>query len=308
MSDLKNKNTMNKKHDETPLLRIRGLKYAYSNDKHALNGIDLDIWNGEKLAILGANGAGKSTFFLNLNGVLKADAGSIELDGVKMSQNQKDLNRLRSSIGIVFQDPDNQIIASTVRGEVSFGPMNQEIPVEEVRIRTEAAMKRMDIEQFADRAPHYLSSGEKKRVAIADIIAMHPEIFIFDEPTAALDPASSQMLEGVLDRLSDEGRTIVVSTHDVNFAYRWADRIIVFKDGKIIAQGTPDEIFRNREVLEAANLHEPTLMTVTDHLKSAGLIPESSDNPRSVEAFVRMTKELTALSEKTTDTGVEQSA
>ncbi|MGI6108728.1 MAG: energy-coupling factor ABC transporter ATP-binding protein [Eubacteriaceae bacterium] len=276
-----------------PLLSIRDLTYSYANEKHALNGVSLDIREGEKIAVLGANGAGKSTFFLNINGVLTADSGTIALKGQTMTKNKKDLNTLREHIGIVFQDADNQIIAATVKSEVSFGPMNLPITEEEVIRRTSEAMEVMDITKFSDRAPHYLSGGEKKRVAIADIIAMHPDLFIFDEPTAALDPAAAQMLEDTLHKISKTGKTMLISTHDVDFAYRWADRIIVFKDGSIIADDKPEAVFRMHEVLESSNLKKPVLMQVMDDLKAGGIVPAELPDPKSVSEFTEMTRELT---------------
>ena len=205
------------------------------------NGVDLKIYEGEKIAVLGSNGAGKSTFFLNINGVLKPHEGEIFYRGEKITK--KRLNHLRKNVGIVFQDADNQIIASTVMAEVSFGPMNLKLPREEVLRRVDKALDYMNITEFRDRPPHYLSGGEKKRVSIADIIAMESEVIIFDEPTAALDPLNAQMLEEVLHKMGQEGRTILLSTHDVDFAYRWAERVIVFCQGKVIADDTPLRVF-----------------------------------------------------------------
>ena len=180
------------------IIEIKNLKYAYTGDKPALRGIDVTIGKGERIAVIGSNGAGKSTFFLNLNGVLTPDSGEIYFKGQKLTRDKKDLNTLRKSIGIVFQDADNQIIASTVMGEVSFGPMNLKLPREEVVRRVDEALEYMNITDFKDRPPHYLSGGEKKRITIADIIAMHSEVIVFDEPTAALDPLNAEMLEEVL--------------------------------------------------------------------------------------------------------------
>ena len=150
-----------------PIIRIRDLHYAYNEQKMALDGIDLDICPGEKIAVIGSNGAGKSTFFLNLNGVLSPESGEIWYKDTLITK--KNLNDLRRAIGIVFQDADNQIIASTVEAEVSFGPMNMRLPLDEVRERVDEALAYMNISTFRDRPPHYLSGGEKKRVSIADI-------------------------------------------------------------------------------------------------------------------------------------------
>ena len=240
------------KAETTPVLRVRDLRFKYNDEKHALNGVDLDIEEGEKIAVLGSNGAGKSTFFLNINGVLKPHSGEIFYRGEKI--NRKNLNHLRKNVGIVFQDADNQIIASTVMAEVSFGPMNLKLPKKEVLRRVDKALDYMNIQEFRDRPPHYLSGGEKKRVSIADIIAMESEVVIFDEPTAALDPQNAAMLEEVLEKMGQEGRTLLISTHDVDFAYRWAERVIVFSEGKVIADDTPLHVFQQEDILQKASL------------------------------------------------------
>ncbi|QHI72414.1 energy-coupling factor ABC transporter ATP-binding protein [Aminipila terrae] len=265
---------------KNPILQIQNLHYCYGNGKTALNDISLDIYEGEKIAVVGSNGAGKSTFFLNTNGVLKPDEGQIFYRGTPI--NKKNLKELRKNIGIVFQDADNQIIASTVLAEVGFGPMNLKLPKEEVLERVEEALKYMNILEFKDRPPHYLSGGEKKRVSIADIIAMKSEIIIFDEPTAGLDPLNAEMLEEVLEKLSSEGKTMLISTHDVDFVYRWAERMIVFNQGEIIADGTPLEIFQDLEILKQANLKQPILMQVYDLLVGHSVLRDKQLYPTTV--------------------------
>jgi len=268
---------------QKPILTVRDLYYSYGNGDAALNGVSVDIYEGEKIAVIGSNGSGKSTFFLNANGVLKADQGEISYQGIVI--NKKNLKELRKNIGIVFQDADSQIIASTVMAEVGFGPMNLKLPKEEVIERVEESLAYMNISDFKNRPPHYLSGGEKKRVTIADIIAMKPDIIIFDEPTAALDPLNAEMLEDVLAKLGSEGKTMLISTHDVDFAYRWAERAIVFAQGKIIADGTPLEIFQNREVLEQANLKRPTMLEVYEMLVEKEMIEDTNDYPKSTRAL-----------------------
>ena len=240
--------------------------------------------------MLGSNGAGKSTFFLSINGVLKPHAGEVIYRGEKITK--KRLNHLRKNVGIVFQDADNQIIASTVMSEVAFGPMNLKLPREEVLRRVDKALDYMNITEFRDRPPHYLSGGEKKRVSIADIIAMESEVIIFDEPTAALDPINAQMLEEVLRKMGEEGRTILISTHDVDFAYRWAERVLVFHQGKIIADDTPLRVFQQEELLKKANLRHPMLYDVCEILKKKGIIPDGEMYPKNMEEFRTMTDHL----------------
>lgn len=269
--------------EKETILQVRDLQYAYSDEKMALCGVNVDIYQGERIAVMGSNGAGKSTFFLNINGVLQSEHGEIFYRGERMSK--KTMNYLRKNVGIVFQDADSQIIASTVQAEVSFGPMNLKLDRKQVMERVDEALDYMNLTGFRERPPHYLSGGEKKRVSIADIIAMHPEIIIFDEPTAALDPVNAEMLEEVLDKMAKEGKTILISTHDVDFAYRWAQRILVFCDGQIIADGTPLEVFKNEEIVSRANLKRPMMLEIFEMMKEKNLVKGTSVYPKNVEEF-----------------------
>lgn len=268
---------------EQPILKVENIHFTYNGEKKALDGVNLDIYEGERIAVLGSNGAGKSTFFLNINGVLKTEEGQIFYRGEKITK--KNLNHLRKNVGIVFQDADNQIIASTVMAEVSFGPMNLKLPREEVVRRVDKALEYMNISDFKERPPHYLSGGEKKRVSIADIIAMESEIIIFDEPTAALDPQNAAILEEVLAKMGKEGRTLLISTHDVDFAYRWAERVIVFCDGKIIADDTPLNVFKQEDILERANLKHPMMFDIYDILKENHVVPDEERYPKNISEF-----------------------
>ncbi len=269
---------------EQPILQVKDLHFHYNDEKETLRGVSLDIYEGEKIAVLGSNGAGKSTFFLNINGVLKSSSGEICYRGKTIDK--KSLNELRKNVGIVFQDADNQIIASTVEAEVSFGPMNLKLPREEVQARVDKALRYMNIFDFKKRPPHYLSGGEKKRVSIADIIAMESEIIIFDEPTAALDPLNAAMLEEVLGKMSEEGRTMLISTHDVDFAYRWADRAVVFSNGQIIADDTPLNIFKREDILNQASLKHPTMFDIYRIMQENDMIPAGmTEYPRNIYEF-----------------------
>lgn len=276
-------NRLIEKMEQEVILQVRDLQYAYSDEKMALKGVDLDIRQGERIAVMGSNGAGKSTFFLNINGVLQSEHGEIFYRGQKMTK--KTMNDLRKNVGIVFQDADSQIIASTVQSEVSFGPMNLKLSRNDVRDRVDEALSYMNLTDFRHRPPHYLSGGEKKRVSIADIIAMHPEIIIFDEPTAALDPVNADMLEEVLEKMAQEGKTIMISTHDVDFAYRWAERVVVFCDGKIIADDAPLAVFSNETVIRQANLKRPMMLDIFETMRKKGLVKDDRSYPKNVEEF-----------------------
>ena len=268
------------------ILKIEDLHYTYGNGKSALDGVSVNIYEGEKIAVIGSNGSGKSTFFLNVDGVLTPEQGKVIYRDIVI--NKKNLKELRKNIGIVFQDADNQIIASTVRAEVGFGPMNLKLPKEEVLKRVDEALEYMNISHLKDRPPHYLSGGEKKRVSIADIIAMKSEIIIFDEPTAALDPLNAMMLEEVLEKLSSEKKTMLISTHDVDFTYRWAERVLVFCEGKIIADGKPLEIFKNKEILKQANLRQPTMLEVYESLIEKQILKDIKAYPKSIQEFKKI--------------------
>lgn len=263
------------------ILKTHDIHYSYDNGKDALDGVSLEIFEGEKIAVLGANGSGKSTFFLNINGVYSPAHGEIIYRDTVSTK--KNINELRKKIGIVFQDADNQIIAATVQAEVSFGPMNLRLPKEEVRQRVSESLKYMNLIGYENRPPHYLSGGEKKRVSISDILAMKPEIMIFDEPTASLDPVNSQMLEEVLSKLEKENMTLLISTHDVDFTYRWAERVIVFCKGKIIADGTPIEIFNDTAILARANLKKPMMLEIYDLLTKKNILSSEHMYPKTVD-------------------------
>ncbi len=265
------------------LLQVKNLCFAY-DEKTILKQINVSICRGERIAVMGSNGAGKSTFFLNLNGVLQPDSGEILLEGKTLKK--KDFKELHRRVGFVFQDADSQIIASNVKAEISFGPMNLGLSKEEVRNRVAAAIEYMELSRLADRAPQYLSGGEKKRVSIADILAMETDVLIFDEPMAALDPVNAQNVESILKRLHGDGKTLLIATHDVDFAYRYADRILVFSDGEIIADSTPQEVFHRKEILERAHLKPPAVMTVWEALEQKGFVKKGTGYPVTAEELV----------------------
>lgn len=268
------------------ILKAENLHYSYTKEHEVLKGISLNIHRGERLAVLGANGSGKSTFFLNINGVLRPESGAVYYRDKLI--NKSSIKELRKNVGIVFQDADNQIIASTVRAEVSFGPMNLGLSKEEVTRRVLDSLNYMNISHLIDRPPHYLSGGEKKRVSIADIIAMDSEIIIFDEPTASLDPQNISIFEEVLDKMSAEQRTLVISTHDLEFAFRWADRIVVFCSGSIIADSDPISVLSDNEVLKKANLKKPILLEVFETLVENSVFQESTKPARNMDDFRKM--------------------
>lgn len=255
------------------ILETRNLSFSYEEGTKTLENISVAIHKKEKIAVLGANGAGKSTFFLNLNGVREPESGEILLFGERIDK--KNRRKLIKSVGIVFQDADSQMIEATVKAEVAFGPLNLKLPREAVEDRAQKAIQRLKLEEYKERPPHYLSGGEKKRVCIADILAMEPDIIIFDEPTASLDPAHAKLFEELLEELWQEGKTVLLSTHDTDFAYRFADRVLIFSEGALIADGKTEEIFRQTKLLEQTNLKKPMILQFFELLRQKNIIDGS---------------------------------
>ncbi len=251
---------------------VQDLSYTYPDGTKALRNISFSLERGSRTAVLGANGTGKSTLFLLLSGLLKHRRGSIALDGRLLKGVRKKKSPFEE-VGITFQNPDVQIFAPTVFQEVAFGPGNQGLPQEEVRQRTEDALEHTALGAMRDRPVQYLSYGQKKRVAIADILAMKNEIVILDEPLAWLDRKSCSEMMQTLDFLKSEGKTILISTHDSDFAWQWADRVLVFADNTLIGQGSPEEVFADASLLERGGIKIPGVLDVASALNWDGQIP-----------------------------------
>jgi cobalt/nickel transport system ATP-binding protein len=263
------------------VLEVENLVFNYPDGTNALDGLSLSIEKGKKIAILGANGAGKSTLFLHLNGILKPKQGNIKFRGKKISYKKKELQNLRKNIGIVFQDPDMQLFSSSVFQEISFGPLNLGLSEIQTRERVDEAMQIMEITDIKDKPTHLLSYGQKKRISIADILAMKPELIIFDEPTVWLDPKHSKEILGFINQINKKGTTVILSTHDVDLAYQWADYIYIFSDGKIIGEGSSEKIFRDNKLLKESDLIKPWIIEVYEKLIQNGRISSNVSVPKS---------------------------
>lgn len=237
------------------VVEVKGVGYAYGSIP-ALRGISFEIAAGEKVALMGPNGAGKSTLISLLNGLGQAQAGEVRLFGETITRANE--HRLRRSVGVVYQDPDDQIFSSTILEDVAFGPRNLGLTSEEAAERAAEALESIGMLELRDRSPFELSYGQKRRVAIAGVLAMRPSFLILDEPMSFLDPRGRDELQALLDRLHESGLTIMVATHDVDFAAEWADRVLLLKEGKLLASGTTDILFDDR-LLEQASLHLPRL-------------------------------------------------
>ena len=264
------------------MLEVKNIKYSYNKDYQALKGVSLKIDRGDMAALLGKNGAGKSTLFLHLNGIYQPDEGKVFIEGEELKYDKKSLLKFRQKVGIVFQNPDDQIFAPTVEEDVAFGPLNLGLSMEEVQDRVEDALQRVGMSGYEKKAPHHLSGGQKKRVAIAGILAMKPEIMVLDEPTAGLDPQGVTDLVKLLKELNEEGITILISTHEVNLVPDYANKAFVLVDGNLVAEGTPKEIFSQPNILEQANLEIPIVTELFHQLEEEGF-DMKGDYPLTVE-------------------------
>ena len=268
----------------TPLLETKNVTYAYPNGPAALAGVSIKIAAGSKTALVGPNGAGKSTLLLMLNGMIRPDSGEVRFGGRPIAYDNQSLRELRRRVGFVFQNPDVQIIAPTVEADVAFGPVNLGLSPDAVRRAVRDALGYVGLQGYEKRPPHHISDGEKKRVAIAGILAMEPAVLVFDEPTNTLDPASSEEVMELLDELASSGRTVLVSTHDVELAYRWADSVILMAHGRVLARGPPEEVFSDHALLATARLKPPALLDLYNELGLRRIIDRDVP-PKSVLEF-----------------------
>ena len=273
------------------IIEVQGVRYAYEEDGPlAVDGVSFTVEEGEFTAILGRNGSGKSTLAKLLNGLYQPDEGKVLVMGMDTAD-EKHIWDIRQTAGMVFQNPDNQLVATQVREDVAFGLENTGVATEEMPGRIESALRAVGMEAFMDRAPHLLSGGQKQRVAIAGILAMRPRIIIFDEATAMLDPAGRREVFGTVERLNREGITVLWITHFMEEAAR-CRRIHVMDGGKIVRSGTPEEIFADAEGLRALRLDVPAMKQLADSLKQQGI--PVSDGVLQVEDMVREVKRLAA--------------
>jgi cobalt/nickel transport system ATP-binding protein len=245
-----------------PLLRCRDLQYAYLDRFCALDGVSFDVARGETLALLGANGCGKSTLLKVLDGLVFPSAGTYEAFGHGVTEDHLEddgfATGFRSRVGFIFQNTDAQVFSPSVREEVAFGPLQLGIGRDEVEQRIADVLRLLEITELADRAPYQLSGGQKKRVAIASVLVTNPEVLLFDEPTAALDPRTQQWLLELIVELGRAGKTVVLATHDLDVLEWVCSRCVVFsEEHRIVREGTPEEVLDDRDTLLAANLIHP---------------------------------------------------
>ena len=257
-----------------PIIKTEDIHFSYTSPEglspSVLDGVDLQIEEGSFVAVLGHNGSGKSTLAKHMNAILLPSGGKVYVDGMDTVDEDKLLD-IRRTVGMVFQNPDNQIVANVVEEDVAFAPENLGVPPEEIRKRVDDALKAVGMYEFREHAPHLLSGGQKQRIAIAGVIAMQPRCIVLDEPTAMLDPIGRADVMRTIKQLNREkGVTVVIITHHMDEAAQ-ADRLVVMAKGRIVADGTPKEVFQDVEGLRAVGLTVPDTTELLWQLRQAGL-------------------------------------
>ncbi|MGW0760593.1 energy-coupling factor ABC transporter ATP-binding protein [Streptomyces sp. NPDC002814] len=272
---------------DAALVALRGASFAYEDGPAVLDGLDFEVREGRALALLGRNGTGKTTLMRLLSGGLRPHRGELTLDGKRVSYDRKGLTRLRTTVQLVVQDPDDQLFAASVAQDVSFGPLNLGLPDPDVRARVDEALAALDITALADRPTHLLSYGQRKRTAIAGAVAMRPRVLILDEPTAGLDPDGQERLLATLGALRAGGTTVVMATHDVDLALRWADDTALLTPSGV-RTGPAAEILARTDLLQQAGLRLPWGVAAAQVLCAHGLLAPTATGPRTPEELAAM--------------------
>ncbi|ULP70947.1 Energy-coupling factor transporter ATP-binding protein EcfA3 [Nodularia sphaerocarpa UHCC 0038] len=245
------------------LLEFEQVHYTYpGTEQSVLNNLNLKIPAQKKCALIGQNGCGKTTLFLLANGLYKSQKGNIKWQGEPLKYDRKSLLKLRQKVGLIFQDPEQQLVASTVEEDISYGLCNLGLPTAEIQQRIEKALVEFGLTELAQRPVHHLSLGQKKRVSIADVMVLKPELLLLDEPTAYLDSLHTRNLMATLKNIHASGTTILMATHDLDLVYRWADWVFVMDRGQMILEGTPPDVFSQREILEDLQLEVPLIYEI----------------------------------------------
>lgn len=264
------------------IIEAKEISYLYPDGTKALNKINFSVEKGEMVSLLGNNGAGKSTLFLHFNGIFEPASGEIIVDNKKLTYDKKSLVETRQKVGIVFQNPDDQLFAPTVEEDIAFGPLNIGLSQEETKNRVSDALKKVGMEGFEKKPPHHLSGGQKKRIAIAGILAMDPEIMILDEPTSGLDPKGASKILKLLYSLNSEGMTIIISTHDVDLVPIYSNKVHIIKNGEIIKKGNPHEVFDDVDTIRNADLRLPRIAHLIEVLEKEDKVKIAKSYPLTI--------------------------
>jgi cobalt/nickel transport system ATP-binding protein len=275
------------------LFRLENLSHRYSDGTLALDGVSLSFAKGERTALLGTNGSGKTTLLHHLNGILQPTSGKVYFEDKPLEYDSKSLLELRRRVGFVFQDPNDQLFAPTVKQDVAFGPLNLGQPADQVKKAVDEALRTVGMAEYADKPPHFLSLGQKKRVALAGVLAMQPEVLIMDEPTSNLDPrATSEILHLLLHLNKEFGITLLLATHDVDMVPLFANKLYILDKGKIVSEGSPAELFSDTELIRKVNLRSPRITHLFEVLKKENNLPI---NPRLPLTISEARKEILRL-------------
>ncbi|MBN2596438.1 ATP-binding cassette domain-containing protein [Labilibaculum sp.] len=261
------------------MIQLQNIEYTYPEGTKGLEAVSLQIEQGSRVAFLGENGAGKSSLFLVLNGIHKPQKGKYILDGKQFGFSTKERKQMAHKVGYVFQDPEVQLFAASVYEDVAFGPFNLDLDRKDIEIRVEKYLNLLGIQELKDKAPHQLSYGQKKQVAVAGVLAMEPEIILFDEPFAWLDNRHKQIMNEIIDDLNKQAKTVLISTHNPDFAYEWADQVILMKEGRIIAAGSPEKIMSNKVLMQEIGMELPL---VVQFAKKVGM----NNHSRSIQSLL----------------------
>ena len=276
------------KQEKEWVIEAEHISYTYEgNEKPALADMNLKIRRGSRVAFMGGNGSGKSTFFLCLNGIRKPDEGRVLIDGEPVSYTRKGLLDVRRRVGIVFQEPDDQLFSASVYQEISFGILNLGVGEEKARKEVERVIQELGIRPFQERPAHALSGGQKKLVAIADILVMDPEVMILDEPASSLDPKHTKIVRGIMEGLTERGITVLMATHDMDYAFGWAGGNVLVHEGSVLKSGAPLEVCSGRGTVEKGNLEVPAVLRLYEKMREKGMVSLEGGVPRTMEELER---------------------
>lgn len=265
--------------DADTALAVRGVHAGYPGTPQVLDCVSLAVGTGQRVAILGANGSGKTTLLRVLSGGHRPDEGSVISDGAVLRHDRRGLTAHRQRVQLVMQDPDDQLFSADVRSDIAYGPTNLGLEDDDIRARVEEALEVLSLTDLAERPVHRLSFGQRKRVAVAGALAMHPTVLLLDEPTAGLDPAGAEEMLAAVAALEAHGTTVVLSTHDVDLAWRWADEVALVVD-RVVHQGEVTDALTDTELVSAARLRPPWSVEV---LQQLGIDPAGAGWPRTPE-------------------------
>ena len=265
------------------LFQLENLSHRYSDGTLALDTVSLSFAAGERTALLGTNGSGKTTLLHHLNGILKPTSGKIYFEDKPLQYGSKSLLNLRRRVGFIFQDPNDQLFAPTVKQDVAFGPLNLGQTTDQVKKAVDEALNTVGMAEYAEKPPHFLSLGQKKRVALAGVLAMQPEVLIMDEPTSNLDPRATSEILHLLLRLNKEFKiTLILATHDVDMVPLFANKLYILNRGKLVSEGSPAELFSNTELIRKVNLRSPRITHLFEVLKKEHNLPITPELPLTI--------------------------